>query len=86
MHAPLFAEQTVTYPLNVVRRRMQVPGACSLVVAELSVAHALRRILAAEGFVNGLFKGLTLALLKGPLQSAVGFAVNDMVKEKLAVP
>ena len=32
---------------------------------------------------NGLFKGLTLQLFKGPIQSAVGFTANDYAKRVL---
>jgi len=73
--------QTVTYPLTVVRRRMQVGVGGGVYHG---VAHALRSIYAAEGVANGLFKGLSLALLKGPLQSAIGFSVNDYAKKRLA--
>ena len=38
---------------------------------------------ATEGIVNGLFKGLTLTILKGPLQAAIGFTVNDRMKAAL---
>jgi len=72
--------QTATYPLHVVRRRMQVTGLST----GGSIWGSLRTIYVTEGLVNGLFKGLTLALFKGPLQSAVGFAVNDYVKKWLS--
>jgi len=48
------------------------------------VGHALRSIYLFEGVANGLFKGLSLALLKGPVQSAIGFAVNDYAKKALS--
>jgi solute carrier family 25 protein 42 len=77
--------QTLTYPLTVVRRRMQVHGVHvrgSLGhVTYQSVQHALRSIYKHEGIANGLFKGLSLSLLKGPLQSAIGFVVNDYARK-----
>jgi solute carrier family 25 protein 42 len=69
--------QAVTYPLHVVRRRMQVHGLFG------SVWGALRTIAVREGIANGLFKGLTLQLFKGPVQSAVGFTANDYAKRLL---
>ena len=62
--------QTSTYPLHVVRRRMQVrPNQQS--GGYRSTWHGLRKIYFREGVVGGLYKGLTLTMLKGPLQSAV---------------
>ena len=69
--------QTLTYPLHVVRRRMQVGGGRGAVLP------ALWAIYASEGVVNGLFKGLTLTILKGPLQAAIGFTVNDYCRQAL---
>ena len=45
--------------------------------------HALRSIYRHEGVVSGLYKGLTLTFVKGPLQSALGFTVNDYCKRRL---
>jgi len=72
--------QTATYPLHIVRRRMQVygPGTYPSVLA------GLRDIAAREGVTNGLFKGVGLTWIKGPLAAAVGFTANDVLK--LAVP
>ena len=71
--------QTSTYPLHVVRRRMQA----GLSSEYTSTAHALASIYRTEGIVSGLFKGLTLGFVKGPLQSAIGFSVNDWCKRAL---
>jgi len=77
--------QTLTYPLTVVRRRMQVGGEVHGGGGKyMGVSHALRSIYTVEGVANGLFKGLSLALLKGPVQSAIGFAVNDYAKKVLS--
>lgn len=75
-----FVAQTATYPLHVVRRRMQVHGAGIYA----GVFEGLRDIHAKEGVVNGLFKGVGLTWLKGPIAAAIGFTANDVFK--LAVP
>lgn len=75
--AGLFA-QSSTYPLHVVRRRMQAGR-----VAYTSTWQGLRQIYATEGVAGGLFKGLTLTFIKGPMQSAIGFTVNDTCKRML---
>ena len=56
--AGLFA-QTSTYPLHVVRRRMQAGK-----VTYKSTWHGLRSIYATEGVMGGLYKGLTLTFVK----------------------
>ena len=75
--AGLFA-QSSTYPLHVVRRRMQAGHG-----GYHSTWHALRSIYVNEGVAGGLYKGLTLTFVKGPLQSAIGFTVNDYCKKVL---
>jgi len=74
---------TATYPLNVVRRRMQMGSEGSALPAASSVWRALCALYVHEGVQNGLFKGLRLSLIIGPVQSAVGFAMNDVVREHL---
>ena len=48
-----------------------------------STWHGLRKIYLREGVAGGLYKGLTLTFVKGPLQSAIGFTVNDTCKRWL---
>jgi solute carrier family 25 protein 42 len=74
--AGLFA-QSVTYPLDIVRRRIQVVGAAG---GYVSPWRALVDIGRTEGLRNGLYKGVTMNWLKGPVSVAVSFFVNDSVK------
>ena len=74
--AGLFA-QSVTYPLDIVRRRIQVVGKQG---GYTSPVKTLNLILKQEGVVNGLYKGVTMNWIKGPLSVGVSFFVNDAVK------
>ena len=76
--AGLFA-QSVTYPLDIVRRRVQVMGRAG---GYASPWRALVDIARAEGLVGGLYKGVTMNWIKGPVSVAVSFYVNDAVKAK----
>lgn len=70
--------QSATYPLDVVRRRMQVDP--TMYPSELVT---LRSILATEN-VRGLFKGVTMNWLKGPIAISVSFAINDALRESVS--
>lgn len=72
--------QSCTYPLDVVRRRMQVnPGAySSMRVAFVSIART-------EGVVKGLYKGLSMNWFKGPVAVAISLTTNDVIQEWLTV-
>lgn len=48
-----------------------------------SLPRALFHIARTEGIRNGLFKGLMLTWMKAPLTTAIGFTVNDKLKELL---
>ena len=71
--------QTATYPLHVVRRRMQVQ-APNDPERYSGILQGLRRVYLEEGLVNGLFKGLSLTWLKGPFSVAIAFTLNDRLK------
>jgi Mitochondrial carrier protein len=76
--------QTLTYPLDVVRRRMQVscvrtPAA---VLAPRTMLGHVRDIVASHGW-PGLFRGLSLNYLKVVPSTAVGFTVYDNMKQLL---
>jgi len=78
--AGLFSE-TAIYPLDTVRRRQQALGDASP-LGRKNVLSALLLLARNEG-VGGMFKGLSLNLIKNPIATAVSFTVNDVVKEFL---
>ena len=76
--------QSATYPLDIVRRRMQVASASSQHTHDYKgVIDALRKIAQSEGVARGLYKGLSMNWLKGPVAVAVSFTVNDTLKGKI---
>jgi len=78
--AGLFSE-TAIYPLDTVRRRQQALGDASP-FGRKNVLSALLLLARNEG-IGGMFKGLSLNLIKNPIATAVSFTVNDVVKEFL---
>mmetsp|Transcript_25683 Transcript_25683/g.47023 ORF Transcript_25683/g.47023 Transcript_25683/m.47023 type:complete len:686 (-) Transcript_25683:64-2121(-) len=74
--AGLFA-QSATYPLDVIRRRMQIDP--TLYRNEVQVA---RSIFISEG-IPAFFKGLTVNFVKGPMALAVSFAMNDWLRAEV---
>lgn len=76
--AGVFAQST-TYPLDIVRRRMQVHPDMYR-----NEWHAMRDIVKTEGVRGGLFKGVTMNWIKGPIAVAVSFTVNDKLKSLLS--
>lgn len=76
-----FASEFLIYPLDTVRRRQQALGDASRFGRD-SVWRAVTNIAQEEGF-RGLYKGITLNLLKSPIATAVSFMVNDSVKETM---
>ena len=78
-----FVSQTVSYPLEVVRRRMQVGG----VVGDghrLGIAEVTKRIFMEKGW-RGFFVGLTIGYVKIIPMSATAFLVYERSKYYLGV-
>ncbi|KAI0743779.1 mitochondrial carrier [Daedaleopsis nitida] len=74
--------QTLTYPFDVLRRKMQVTGMNVLGYKYNSALDALQSILRNEG-VKGLYRGLWPNLLKVAPSIATSFFTYELVKELL---
>ena len=87
----LFA-QTITYPIEVTRRRMQTLGLVgtdtafgNLGVCEKSAAgpptlvSTVRNLYAEQG-LRGFFKGVSMNWMKGPIAFSISFTAYDTVK------
>jgi len=75
--------QTITYPFDVLRRKMQVRGLGSALGPQYNGAlHALQVILKNEG-VKGLYRGLWPNLLKVAPSIATSFFTYELVKDFL---
>ncbi|RWS25736.1 mitochondrial coenzyme A transporter SLC25A42-like protein [Leptotrombidium deliense] len=68
--------QITAYPLDIVRRRMQTrPG-------YTAVIPTLKRVVNQEG-VRGLFKGISMNWVKGPIAVGISFTTFDLVSKFL---
>ncbi|EAU91139.1 hypothetical protein CC1G_03307 [Coprinopsis cinerea okayama7 len=77
--------QTLTYPFDVLRRKMQVTGMQGGNIKYNGALDALRSILKVEG-VQGLYRGLWPNLLKVAPSIATSFFTYELVKEFLIPP
>lgn len=66
--------QSVTYPLDIVRRRLQVDPRNAR-----NEVHVVRTILQTEG-IRGLFKGLSMNWVKGPVAISLSFTTHDFLR------
>lgn len=80
-----FVAQSATYPIDVIRRRMQTDGLInSQDVRYNSMTQTAKHIFKTEG-MKGFFKGVTLNWIKGPIAVGVSFATFDLLKDLLSV-
>jgi len=71
--------QTITYPLDVLRRRMQVTGLKSLGYEYKNTFSAIQSIIKNEGYL-GFYKGLIPNLLKVSPSIGVSFVTYEFIK------
>lgn len=76
----------VTYPLDVVRRRMQTAGFLDHdpKFVPRSIIGTISYIYKTEG-LRGNFKGVTMNWIKGPIAVGVSFTVYDILRKKFNI-
>ncbi|XP_028301232.1 mitochondrial coenzyme A transporter SLC25A42-like [Gouania willdenowi] len=73
--------QSASYPLDVVRRRMQTAGVTGS--SYVTIIGTMRAIVTQEGVVRGLYKGLSMNWIKGPVAVGVSFTTFDLAQNLL---
>ena len=74
--------QTASYPLDIVRRRMQAEGLSEHVPIYRHTIDGFRRILATQGF-RGLFLGLSVNYLKVAPAVSISFVSFEIIRKQL---
>jgi solute carrier family 25 protein 42 len=69
--------QTASYPFDVIRRRLQTAAVIRPNEASLGAIATARKIIREEGISRGLYKGVTMNWLKGPISVGVSFTTFD---------
>lgn len=77
---------TLTYPSDVIRRRIQLMGSgndmVSGMVGKPTIAGCVKAVVKAEG-VPGLYKGMVACLLKVIPSMAISFSIHEQLRHKL---
>jgi len=73
--------QTSSYPLDIVRRRLQVGQFSS--TRSYSIIGILVQVYREEGIFHGWFKGITINFIKGPVAVGLSFVTFDMMQSFL---
>ncbi len=73
--------QNASYPLDIVRRRMQTEGLVTK-ISYKDIVFTLVYVLRSEG-LRGLYKGVTMNWIKGPLAVTVSFNTYESVLRRL---
>ena len=72
--------QTFTYPMDIVRRRMQTDGIDGKGYIYRNLLWTLSYVFKTEGFFKGFYKGLSINWIKGPIAVGISFATYDTAK------
>ncbi len=77
--------QSISYPLDVCRRHMQLEGVRSEFPKYPNVLSLLFNIYKKSGVVRGLYRGMTLNFYRAIPQVAVSFSVYEFLKQLLGI-
>ena len=87
--------QSFTYPLDIARRRMQTytpkgisgseHGAEAVPKQMLRMTEILVNVARNEGVKKGLFKGLSMNWIKGPISVSISFTTFDILKRLMKI-
>jgi len=69
--------QTTSYPFDVVRRRLQTAPVIRPNERSLGAIATAVKIIREEGITGGLYKGVTMNWMKGPISVGVSFMTFD---------
>lgn len=75
--------QTTTYPLDIVRRRMQTASMLNTNEQYTTILSSLKNIYRTEGIIGGYYKGLSMNWIKGPLAVGISFTTFEFLREFL---
>ena len=76
--------QSSSYPLDIVRRRMQTARQMGVANTEYrSILGTLAAVYRKEGVRRGWYKGLSMNFIKGPAASSISFMCFDTFQEEL---
>lgn len=72
--------QSATYPLDIIRRRMQTDGISEASRPEYrKMWSTAKYVYATEGLKKGLYKGLSMNWVKGPIAVGISFTTFDLL-------
>ncbi|XP_046459353.1 mitochondrial coenzyme A transporter SLC25A42-like isoform X1 [Daphnia pulex] len=75
--------QTASYPLDIVRRRMQTSGLNGCNYPYDTIRGTIHYVYRTEGIIGGLYKGLSMNWIKGPIAVGISFATFDICQNAL---
>ena len=73
--------QSSSYPLDIVRRRMQTDGIDGKGYKYRKLFRTIKYVYSNEGLVKGFYKGLSINWVKGPIAVGISFTTFDLVQK-----